>query len=157
MASVGWRAFPARDVASINKTKQHPQMKTVQQLLNSALAVGTLLLAFVISSATAAETIPQVQPVITLLKAVKESDQKQLKSAFSEKMRAQFDQEGWDKVLLRYQEGFKTAFGDYKLADFAFIFKGGEENGGVTVVHNGKMHLGMAVTKERDEWKLKER
>ena len=132
-------------------------MKTLQQLLTSALVVGTLLLGFATSSAKAAETIPQAQPVIALLKAVKERDQKQLQSAFSAKMRAQYDKQGWDRVLQRYQEGFKTAFGDYKLEDFAFEYKGDEEKGGVAVVHKGKTLPGMSVTKEKAEWKLNER
>ena len=132
-------------------------MKTLQQLLTSALLVGTLLLGFATSSAKAAETIPQAQPVIALLKAVKERDQKQLQSAFSEKMRAQYDKEGWGKVLQRYQEGFKTAFGDYKLEDFAFEYKGDQEKGGVSVVHKGETLPGMSVTKEKAEWKLNER
>ena len=132
-------------------------MKTLQQFLTSALVIGTLLPGFATSSAKAVETIPQAQPVIALLKAVKEMDQKQLQSAFSEKMRAQYDKEGWDKVLQRYQEGFKTAFGDYKLEDFAFEYKGDEEKGGVSVVHKGIMLPGMSVTKEKAEWKLNER
>ena len=132
-------------------------MKTLQQLLTSALVVGTLLLGFATSSAKAAETIPQAQPVIALLKAVKERDQKQLQSAFSEKMRAQYNTEGWDKVLQRYQEGFKTTFGDYKLEDFAFEYKGNQEKGGVSVLHKGKTLPGMSVTKEKAEWKLNER
>jgi len=132
-------------------------MKTLQQLLTSALVVGTLLLGFATSSAEAAETIPQAQPIIALLKAVKERDQKQLQSAFSEKMRAQYDKEGWDKVLQRYQEGFKTAFGDYKLGDFTFEYKGDQEKGGVSVFHKGKTLPAMLVTKEKGEWKLNER
>jgi hypothetical protein len=132
-------------------------MKTSQRLLASALVVGTLLLGFATSSAKAAETIPQAQPVIALLKAVKEKDQKQLQSAFSEKMRAQYDKQGWDKVLQRYQEGFKTAFGDYKLEDFVFEYKGDEEKGGVSVVHKGKTLPAMSVTKEKAEWKVNER
>ena len=131
-------------------------MKTLQQLLTCALGVGTLLVGFATSPAKAAETIPQAQPVIALLKAVKERDQKQLQSAFSAKMRAQYDKQGWDRVLQRYQEGFKTAFGDYKLEDFAFEYKGDEEKGGVSVVHKGKTLPGMSVTKEKAEWKLNE-
>jgi hypothetical protein len=109
------------------------------------------------SSATAAETIPQARPVIALLRAVKEKDQKQLQSAFSEKMRAQYDKQGWDKVLQRYEEGFKKAFGDYKVQDFAFAYKGDGEKGEVSVAHKDKTHPGMSVIKEKAEWKLDER
>lgn len=132
-------------------------MKALKQLITSALVVGTLLLGFAKSSAEAAEPIPQSQPVIALLKAVKEGDQKQLQTAFSEKMRAQYDKVGWDKVLQRYHENFKTAFGDYKLEDFAFEYKGAEEKGSVSIVHKGKTLPGLSVLKEKAEWKLNER
>jgi hypothetical protein len=132
-------------------------MKKFQKLFTNALVVGTLLLGFATSSAKAGDTIPQAQPVFTLLKAVKDGDQKQLKSAFSEKMRAQFDKEGWDKVLQRYQEGFKKAFGDYKLEAFTFEYKGEEEKGGVSVIHKGKTLPRISVIKEKAEWKVNER
>jgi hypothetical protein len=132
-------------------------MKTLRQLLTSALVVVTLLLGFATSPAEAAETIPQAQPVIALLKAAKEGDQKQLQSAFSEKMRAQYDKDGWDKVLKRYQEGFKSAFGDYTLEDFTFDYKGAEEKGTVSIVHKGKSLPGMSVAKGSAGWKLNER
>ena len=72
-------------------------------------------------------------------------------------MRAQYDKDGWDKVLKRYQEGFKSAFGDYKLEDFTFDYKGAEEKGAVSIVHKGKSLPGMSVAKENAGWKLNER
>ena len=116
------------------------------------------VLGFATSTAIAGDTTAQTQPVIALLKAVKEQDQKQLKSAFSEKTRAQYEKEGWDKVLQRYQEGFKTAFGDYKLDDFTFEQgKGDNEKGAVSVIHKGKTFPSLSVIKEKAKWKLNER
>ncbi len=131
-------------------------MKTLQQLLTRVFIFG-LLLSFATSTVNAEETIPQAQPVIALLKAVKEGDQKQLQSSFSEKLRAQYDKDGWDVVLKRYQEGFKIAFGDYKVEDFTFEYIGSEEKGAVSIVHKGKTLPGLAVAKEKAEWKLNER
>ena len=132
-------------------------MKTFQRLFTNALLVGTFVLGFATSTAIAGDTTAQTQPVIALLKAVKEQDHKQLKSAFSEKMRAQYEKEGWDKVLERYQEGFKTAFGDYKLDDFTFEYKGDNEKGAVSVIHKGKTFPSLSVIKEKAKWKLNER
>jgi len=66
-------------------------MKTFQRLFINALLVGMFVLGFATSTAIAGDTTAQTQPVIALLKAVKEQDQKQLKSAISEKMGAQYE------------------------------------------------------------------
>lgn len=132
-------------------------MKTFQRLFTNALLVGTFVLGYATSTAISGDTIAQTQPVIALLKAVKEQDQKQLKSAFSEKIRAQYEKEGWDKVLQRYQEGFKAAFGDYKLDEFTLDYKGDNEKGGVSVVHKGTNFPSLSIIKEQAEWKLNER
>lgn len=105
----------------------------------------------------AKDIIPQARPVFTWLKAVKDGDQKQLKTVFSERMRKTFDEEGWDRVLKTYQEVFKKDFGDYKLEDFAFEYTGGEEEGKVSVVHKGKRLSGLRVIKEKTDWKVDER
>lgn len=132
-------------------------MKTRRPLLASALVVGMLVLGFAVSPAEAAETVPQAQPVMALLKAAKEGDQDLLKSAFSETMRKECDKTGWDTVMKQYQQGLKAAFGDYRLADFTFDYKGSEEKGAVFVVHKGKTLPAMAVVREDAEWKLNER
>ena len=130
-------------------------MKPLPQLFTKALQVGTLLIGFATSLAKAGDIIPQAQPIVKLLKAVKEGDQEQLKPAFSERMRAKFDKEGWDKALQAYQKYFKEEFGDYKLEDFAFDYK---EQGGVSIVYKGKtLRGGMSVLLEKDVWKINER
>ena len=103
------------------------------------------------------DLVPQAQPVFTWLKAVKNGDQEELKTVFSERMRKQFDEEGWDKVLMTYQDVFKKEFGDYTIEDFAFEFAGGEDEGNVFVVHKGKKLSGPRVIKENGEWKVNER
>jgi hypothetical protein len=101
--------------------------------------------------------VTQARPVLTLLSAVKAGDLERLKSAFSEPMRQRFDREGWASVLTTYQSGFKEAFGDYRLEDFAFAFTGGEDSGNVTVVHQGTKLPDLRVVKEKNEWKVNER
>ncbi|MBK1855337.1 hypothetical protein JO972_10235 [Verrucomicrobiaceae bacterium 5K15] len=129
-------------------------MKPFQRLFTSAFFVGTFMLGFATSTAIAADTIAQTQPVITFLKTVKEGDLKQLKSAFSEKMQAQCKKEGWDKLLQGYQRNFKEVFSDYKLDDFTLSYKGNHEKGRVLVVHKGYYFPSLSVIKEKAEWKL---
>jgi hypothetical protein len=109
------------------------------------------------AQAKAQEIVPQARPVLTWLSAVKSGDVDQLKAVFSEPMRQRFEQEGWATVLMTYQDGFKVAFGDYRLEDFAFEFTGGEDSGYVTVVHQGTKVPGLRVVKEKNEWKVNER
>ena len=79
------------------------------------------------------------------LSAVKKGDQEQLKTAFSESMRRQFDQEGWAQVLMTYQDLFRSAFGDYTLEDFSFAFTGGEDSGHVLITFKGMVLPGLRV------------
>ena len=106
---------------------------------------------------TASANIPQARPVLVWLTAVTNGDQDQLKTVFSESMRQQFDQEGWAKVLATYQDGFRNAFGEYKLEDFRFEYTGGEDAGYVTVTHRGKTMPALRVVRERTDWKVGER
>ena len=104
------------------------------------------------------QIVPQAQPVFAWLKATRSGDQELLKTVFSDRMRTKFDVEGWGKVLKAYQEVFKEEFGDYKLEEFAFQFTGGEEEGQVSLVHNGKkLPGGVRVIKEEADWKVDER
>ncbi len=101
---------------------------------------------------------PQAQPVFAWLKATKSGDQELLKTVFSDRMRKEFDEEGWGKVLKAYQEVFKEGFGDYRLEDFTFEFTGGEKEGKVSIVHNGKeLPGGVQVIREEADWKADER
>jgi hypothetical protein len=99
----------------------------------------------------------QTQPVIALLKAVNEGDRKQLKSAFSERVRAQYEKEGWSRALQQYQNFCKEAFGEYTMDDFTFEYKGDKEKGEVSVIHKGKTFTSLLVVTENAEWKIDER
>jgi len=105
----------------------------------------------------AVEIIPQARPVAVWLKAVKDGNQEQLKSVFSETMRRKFDDEGWDKVMSVYQELFRKEFGEYRDEDFSFQFKGDENMGTVSIVYRGKTLPGLQVIRENNEWKVDER
>lgn len=105
----------------------------------------------------AKELIPPARPVFRLLKAVKDGDQKLLKTVFSEEIRKSFDEEGWDKALKTYQKVFQKEFGDYRLEDFAFDYTGGERKGKVFVEHKGKKLPGLRVVQEPTGWKVNER
>ena len=101
--------------------------------------------------------VPQVRPVAALLTAVKEADEEQLKMVFSQKVKQQFDREGWDKALRTYQDMFKKEFGDYRLQDFSFGFNGDDSRGTVSVAHKGRALPGLRVVNETNEWKIDER
>ena len=109
---------------------------------------------------TPSKIIPQARPIFALLEAVKNSDQKQLKTVFCEMGRKEFEKEGWGKVLAIYQEYFKKAFGDYKLEDFTFEYKGFEGEdfmGMVSITRKGKKFGELMVIKESAVWKMAER
>ena len=101
--------------------------------------------------------LPPVRPVAVWLTAVKNGDQEQLKTAFSERVRRQFDSEGWDKVMRTYQEAFNKEFGDYRPADVSFQFTGDDNRGTVAIAVRGRTLPGLQVIKETNEWKIDER
>jgi hypothetical protein len=101
--------------------------------------------------------IPQAKPVFAWLQAVKTGDKAQLKALFSQRMQTRHAETGWDKIMNTYQEVFKAEFGDYKLAEFTFEFKGDDKKGQVFVIHKGKKTPGLRVIKEGADWKVNER
>ena len=105
----------------------------------------------------AGAVLPPVRPVAVWLAAVKDADQEQLKTAFSEAMRRQFDRDGWDTAMRTYQEIFKKEFGDYRLEDFSFEFTGDENRGTVSIAYKGRTLPALRVINEKNEWKIDER
>ena len=96
-------------------------------------------------------------PVITWLAAVKKGDREELKSAFSQRIRKRFDEEGWDKPLKTYQETFAAEFGDYRLSEFSLAYSTlGDQDGEVTVFRKGKEFRELRIIKENDRWKIDE-
>ena len=111
------------------------------------------------------KVIPQARPIFALLEAVKNSDQKQLKTVFCERYRKGFDEEGWDKVLATYQKYFKKEFVNYKPEDFTFEYKSFEPPPGpseevmgmVSITRKGKKFGELRVIKENAVSKMAER
>ncbi len=132
-------------------------MNIVQQPLAGVLLVGAIAFGVCASSGRAVEPILQAQPIYALLKSVKDKDQKQLQTVFSERLRAEFEEQGWDKVLQQYEAAFNETFGEYAIEDFAFEFSGDEEMGEVSFIFKGKKFPGLRVVKESGEWKMNER
>lgn len=125
--------------------------------LASALLVGAIVLGAGASSAPAAETVPQARPVTALLASVKDQDQKLFQTVFCKRLRAEFEKQGWEKVLRRYETAFDDAFGEYEVDDFAFEFSGDAEKGTVSVISRGKRFPGVMVVNEGGQWKVDER
>jgi len=126
-------------------------------LLALLLTAGSTWAASFQAQDQAPASVPQARPISVWLTAVKNGDQDQLKTVFSESMRRQFDQEGWANVLMRYQDVFRRVFGDYKLEDFAFAFTGGEDTGQVAITFKGQTVPGLRVVRETTDWKVNER
>ncbi|MDP6543790.1 MAG: hypothetical protein QGH60_07335 [Phycisphaerae bacterium] len=101
--------------------------------------------------------IPQAKPVLAWFQAVKNRDKAQLKALFSQRMQTRLGEMGWDKVMGTYQTVFKQEFGDYKLDEFTFEFKGDDKEGQIFVTQKGKKTPGLRVIKEGSDWKVNER
>ncbi len=100
-------------------------------------------------------------PVKAWFQAVKSSDIELLKTVFSERYRGPVpegmeEEEYWVNRLKTYTDLWKKEFGDFELADFAFVFQGDETAGTVSVFYQGKMLPGVLVIKEGDQWKVNE-
>jgi hypothetical protein len=132
-------------------------MNIVQQPLAVILLVGAIVCGAFASSGQAADSNAQAKPIITLLKCVKEKDERQLESVFSEKLRVEFAKRGWDKVLQEYEAEFNKELGEYTMDDFAYEFSGDEETGEVSLTFKGKKFPGLRVVNENGEWKMNER
>ena len=100
---------------------------------------------------------PEAAPVIAVLKAVKESDVKAFKNAYSRRIREDKDQGDWDKNLKEAQDNIRKMYGDYQLGDFTFTFDGDEEMGKVSFTHKNGKQLDLDVIKEGKEWKVDKR
>lgn len=132
-------------------------MNVVQQFLIGMLLIGAVVFHVSASSGRGAEPIMQAQPIICLLKSVKDKDPKRLQDVFSKRLRAELEELGWDKVLHQYSEAFHEAFGEYVIEDFAFEFFGDKEKGEVSVTFKGKKFPKHSVVHENGEWKMNER
>ena len=99
----------------------------------------------------------EAAPLIAVLKAIRASDIKAFKSAYSEPIRADTNQRDWEKNLKEAQGNLKKLYGDYELKDFAFTFAGDADKGKVSISYKGTKSIALGVIKEDGEWKLNER
>ena len=99
----------------------------------------------------------EAAPLIAVLKAIRTSDLKAFKDAYSEPIRTDPNQGDWEENLKDAQGNLKKLYGDYELKDFAFTFAGDADKGRVSISYKGKKSLALEVIKEAGEWKLNER
>jgi hypothetical protein len=120
-------------------------------------AVFGIFLSIATPGAQKVKSPPEAAPVIAVLKAVKESDVKAFKNAYSKRIREDKDQGDWDKNLKEAQDNIRKMYGDYQLGDFTFTFDGDEEMGKVSFTHKNGKQLDLDVIKEGKEWKVDKR
>lgn len=100
---------------------------------------------------------PEAAPVIAVLKAVKESDVKAFRNAYSRRIREDKEQGDWGKNLREARDNLKKMYGDYRIADFTFTYDGDTEMGKVSFTHKNGKQLDLDVIKEEREWKVDKR
>ncbi len=96
----------------------------------------------------------EATPVIALLNAVKASDLRGFRNAYSKRIREDSEQGDWESNFKEAQENIKKMYGDYQLDEFAFTFTGDKERGKVSISHKGKESITLAVVKEDGQWKV---
>ena len=110
-----------------------------------------------VPGASVKDAIPdQARPVDALLKAVNEGNVELLKSAYSKRMRAEFEKKGWEEKLQEDKRNFAEAFGKYEPSDFTYTYEGGEREGEVKIRHKGQSVAGLEVILEDGAWKINE-
>ena len=104
--------------------------------------------------------IPQAQPVVAWLKAVKTSDLDLLKTVWSKRMTSRIpkekEEEHWKQTLKMYKDLWAKEFREYKITDFVFTFEGDDAKGKVVMEFKGKKLPGLRVIKEDKDWKVNE-
>ena len=150
----------------------HSNFNKLYQFRNIYLSLmGLMILSFSCTKSASLdiqpEIIPQSEPVIALLKAIKENNVALLQSAYSNRMKAKFMKEDrfrgdWHNVL-EYLKGVvrhgifgKGGYGDYKLKDFRFIYSGSDSAGEVTLIIKGTEDGSLDVIRENGNWKIDE-
>jgi len=150
----------------------HSNFNKLYQFRNVYLSlIGLIILSFSCTKNASLdiqpESIRQSEPVIALLKAIKENNVALLQSAYSDRMKARFMKENrfrgdWHNVLeylagvVRHGIFGKGGFGDYNLKDFRFIYSGSESAGEVTLIFKGREDGALDVIKENGNWKIDE-
>jgi hypothetical protein len=118
------------------------------------LAIFSVSLSLATLEAQIEKSPPEAAPVIAVLKAVKDSDVKAFKGAYSQRIREDKAQGDWEKNLKEAKANLKKLYGDYQLGDFTFTFRGDKEKGKVSFTHKKGKELELDVIKEAGEWKV---
>ena len=101
---------------------------------------------------------PQARPVAEWIIAAKNSNMSLFKSAYSPKIRTQFEKEElWREGLEEVRNEIAAECGlSYSLDDFEFSFTGNELSGRTSIIFKGTEVFDMAVANQGDGWKLNE-
>ncbi|MCB9638225.1 MAG: hypothetical protein H6727_04860 [Myxococcales bacterium] len=101
---------------------------------------------------------PQASPFIVVLTALLTSNVRLFTKSFSKKILSHPSSKNMKSNLAEGQKKFKKRFGNYRLEDFTFSYKGGPKEGRLYVIFKGKnvFPRGMSVIFEDGSWKLNE-
>ena len=100
---------------------------------------------------------PQAKPFLDLLESLKTSNLELFKTVHSERMKAGFEKQGWDKVFRGYQNEWKTELGDFELTDFDLFFEAEDRPDVLKIEFKGKQLGSLQLIKENNLWKINER
>jgi len=99
----------------------------------------------------------QAKPFLDFLESLKTSNLELFKTVYSERMKAGFEKQGWDKVFRGYQNECKTEFGDFELTDFDLFFEAEDHPDVLKIEFKGKQLGSLQLVKENNLWKINER
>lgn len=132
------------------------------------LLAGLFIFSALCTEGSSQDITPEARPVYALFKAIKQNDVELFKSAYSERMKAEFMEEedfkgDWQNVLGYYSKVMKEGilngggFGDYELKDFSFTYTGTDTEGEITIIFKGEENGDLSVIKEGESWKIDEK
>jgi len=97
-------------------------------------------------------SIPQAEPMIAFLSAIKESDVDKFQGAFIRSIGEQ--DQPWSEKLEQSKGSMKRRLGDYSIDDLKFAYEGDDQTGMLTARVDEKRFLKLKVAKEDGKWKL---
>ncbi|MHC4644490.1 MAG: hypothetical protein ACYTBJ_03235 [Planctomycetota bacterium] len=104
-----------------------------------------------------AMTSPQAKIFLDWMKAVKTSNIELFKSLYSDRMKAQFETQGWDAVFKQYQSELGAQFGDFEPTDFELFFQAEDQPHVLKIEFKGKPLGTIKLIEENNQWKMNER
>ncbi len=100
---------------------------------------------------------PQAKPIADWLDSIKVSNLELFKTVYSERMKAGFEKQGWDKVFRGYQNEWETELGDFELTDFDLFFEAENMPNVLKIQFKDKQLGSLQLIKENNLWKINER